>query len=161
MDLQQGLFAVKLCELEEEYGRLQSRIKVCQEKDLEQLHNAVIQSCDEFKEQNLLLEQRVQGCQMRSVSELDRAQLDFRHKVEQLLQTVLEPELAGKKTATLVSRTEAASLFAEYAIDFASQSIRYALCSAMRAMELQLRAEHRSAELEGCENEKHRLDANF
>ena len=37
MELQQGVLAVKICELAKEYGLLQSRIQICQEKNPEQL----------------------------------------------------------------------------------------------------------------------------
>ena len=30
-EVEQGIFSVKLCEMEQEYGRLQSRIQLCQE----------------------------------------------------------------------------------------------------------------------------------
>ena len=33
MQLKEGIFAVKLCELEKEYGLLQSTISICQERD--------------------------------------------------------------------------------------------------------------------------------
>ena len=125
------------------------RIKVCQEKNLKQLQNELVQVRDELKEEDILLGQRVQGCRMRSVSELAQANLDFRHQIEQLLQTDLEPEISGKKTATVADRAEASSLFAEFAIDFASQSMQYALYAAMQALELQLRADHLSSPT-GC-----------
>lgn len=144
MELQQGIFAVKLCELEEEYGRLQSRLRVCQGKNLNEIHDALQNLCDEYKEQDLLLEQRIQGCRMKSVAELAQAQLDYRCQIEHLLHGNLVEEMSGRNPTTLEDRAEASSLFAEYTIDFASQAIRYALVAAMRALELQMRAEEES-----------------
>ena len=141
MGLQQGIFAVKLCELEEEYGRLQSRLRICQEKDSSQIHGAWEQLRDECREQDLLLEQRVQGCRMRSVAELARIQLSCRRQIEHLLQTDLEEEMRGSNSTIAQDHAEASSLFAEYAIDFATQTVRYALSVAMQALELQKRAD--------------------
>ena len=141
MELQQGIFAVKLCELEEEYGRLQSRLQICQGKNLNQIHEAYGNLCDECREQDLLLEQRIQGCRMKSVAELAQAQLEYRRQIEHLLHGNLEEEMSGKNPTILEDCAEASSLFAEYAIDFASQAMRYALSAAMKALELQMRAE--------------------
>ena len=45
-------------------------------------------------------------------------------------------------------QAEAMSLYAEYAIDFATQAMRYALITALSAMILQRRSEHEAAEHE-------------
>lgn len=141
MELQQGIFAVKLCELEDAYGRLLSRLRICQEKNSSQIHEACKKLWDECREQDLLLEQCIRGCRMRSVAELAQAQLDYRRQIERLLHENLEEEMSGNNPTTLEDRAEATSLFAEYAIDFASQAMRYALSAAMQALELQMRAE--------------------
>ena len=60
MGLQQGLFAVNLCELEQEYGRLQSRIHLFQEKDEKQTLKELEKIRDEYRERELLKE-RIQS----------------------------------------------------------------------------------------------------
>ena len=49
MELGHGIFAVKLVELEQEYGHLQSRIRLFQRKDLEQLHRELERLQDEYQ----------------------------------------------------------------------------------------------------------------
>ena len=146
MEMRQGVFAVKLCELEEEYGRLQSRIQICQEKDSAQLRQTMAQILDEYKERDLLLKQRVKGCCMRSVANLAQVQLDYQKRTEDLLRTELRAEMSGKNHTIEEDRAEASTLFAEYAIDFATQAMRYALYASMRALVLQAKAE----EMEEC-----------
>ena len=49
MQWNQGIFAVKLYELEEEYGRLQSKLHVFQEKDEKQAEEALVREItDQF-----------------------------------------------------------------------------------------------------------------
>ena len=139
--LQQGVFAVKLCQLEEEYGRLQSRIRVCQEKDSAQVRQALEQLLDECREQDLLLEQRVKGSRMPAAAKLAQAQLDFWRQAENLARTDMEPEMRGRSATPAEDQAEASALFAEFAIDFATQTMRYALCACLRALELQAGAE--------------------
>ncbi len=136
MELQQGIFAVKLCELEGEYGRLQSRIWACQEKDSNQMRALLEEIRSECEEQDLLMEQRIKGSCMKSVSELAKANLDYRHRIEDLLHAVLEQEMRGKNATETEDRAEASTLFAEFAIDFATQSMRYALRASIQALEL-------------------------
>ncbi len=137
MELLQGVFAVKLCELEEEYGRLLSRIRICQEKDPVQIRRALDQLRDECREQGLLLEQRVKGGRMRSAAELSQAQLTFAQKVEQILWEELPGEMQGHNRNAAEDRAEVSALYAEYAIDFATQAVRHALCAALQALECQ------------------------
>lgn len=149
MELQEGIFSAKLCELEKEYGLLQSRLQVCQGKDASQLHGILEQLRDESRAQELLLQQRVKGCRMRSVAELARAQLGCKRQMDALLPAVLEKEMRGKTATAEEDQAEANSLFAEYAIDFATLAMRYALCSAMQALELQMRAEEKAINRQG------------
>ena len=55
MGLSQGIFAVKLYELEQEYGRMQSRLRLVQEKDVKQLQEELDRLQDEYQERKLLL----------------------------------------------------------------------------------------------------------
>ena len=57
MELQQGVLAVKICELAKEYGLLQSRIQICKEKNPEQLQQILEQINDECKTHRIILEQ--------------------------------------------------------------------------------------------------------
>lgn len=133
MQWNQGIFAVKLYELEEEYGRLQSKLHVFQEKDGKQAEEALDRLLDEYREQELLLKERVQASRSPAVASLAQAQFQYGQRVEQILKQELPQEMEDQ--------AEAMSLYAEYAIDFATQTMRHALIAALTAVILQRRAE--------------------
>lgn len=137
MDLQQGIFAVKLCQMEEAYGHLQSRIRVCQGKSTEELRKNLSQLLEEYDEEGILLKQQAEGSALASVRQLAQAGYQYQRQTEPLLRQGLAREIAGNGAEGEEAQAEASALFAEYAIDFATQSMRYALCAALWAMVLQ------------------------
>lgn len=144
MEVASGIFAVKLCELEREYGRLQSRIQLSQEKDPEQLHQALERLQDEYNEQQLLLEQTVKGCRLKEVGQLADVQREYGRQLER----ILKERVAAAAADGEERQAEAVTLYAEYAIDFATQAMRYSLMAALLAMEMQARLERKKGETE-------------
>ena len=67
-----------------------------------------------------------------------RALYDFKEKLEQFFHC----EASSKEE----DQAEAASLYAEYAMDFATQAMQYALIVALTAMDLQRNAEEKKEE---------------
>ena len=147
MELKQGIFAVKLCQLEQEYGRLLSRIRLLQVKEASQLQEELERLHDKYQERRLLAE-RVQASRSPAVAALAQAQLDFARRADRILQEELPNEMRGRNQSYAEDQAEAMSLYAEYAIDFATQAMRYALITALSAMILQRRSEHEAAEHE-------------
>ena len=144
MKTQNGIFAYKLCELEEEYGRLQSRIYLFQSKDEAQVQKELDQLRDEGREHQLLLDERIRASRSPAVAALAQAQLEFGRRAEQVLHEELPDEMRGRNQTSAEDQSEAMSLFAEYAIDFATQSMRYALIAALSAIALQRKAERKT-----------------
>lgn len=138
MELMQGGFAVKLCEMEEFYGRLQSRIQLCQAKEPAALRQALEETLDEAAAHRLLLKQRTREGRLPAAAALAQAQLDYERQADQI-RLRLERELCGQDAAE--RKAEAATLFAEYAMDFATQAAQYALSTALQALILQQPAE--------------------
>ena len=147
MDLQQGIFAVKLCQMEEAYGHLQSRIRICQGKTVEELKRILSQLLEEYNEEEVLLKQQAEGSALISVRQLAQAGRQYQQQTEPLLRRGLAQEIAGNGAGGEEAQAEASALFAEYAIDFATQSMRYALCAAIWAMELQAQEGQSSCEV--------------
>lgn len=142
MELADGIFAVKLCELEREYGKLQSRIRLSQEKDPEQLRRTLERLRDEYDEQQLLLEQAVRGCRLKAVGQLADVQREYGQQMER----ILNERVAAAAAHGEERQAEAVTLYAEYTIDFATQAMRYSLMAALFAMELQSRLERKKGE---------------
>lgn len=141
MEPRYGILAYKLCELEKEYGRLQSRIQLCQKKDPDKIHDELIQLRDECKALDLLLEQSARSSRLPSAAALARAQLEYEQQVDRLLHTTLPQDMHGHNATPAEDDIEAFTLYAEYAIDFATQTMRHALAAALQSLELQMRAE--------------------
>ena len=51
-----SVFAVKLYEMEEQYGKLRSRILACERGGRERIRTVLKEACDEYRENELLLE---------------------------------------------------------------------------------------------------------
>lgn len=141
-----GLFAIKLYELEQQYGRMQSRLRLCQQDDHPKIRQELQTAIDEYKENELLLQRNVEGSRSSAVAALAQAQLKYFRTVREILERELPESLHSEANTSSEDRAEAAALYTEYAIDFAAQSMRYALISALKAMDLQLSSEEKKEE---------------
>ena len=140
MELREGIFAVKLCELERQYGLLQTRLELCQGADHDRLRQILQDAMNDYRENALLLEKRAEGCRSPAVAELASAQRDYTRRMEEILRDKL-PRLMHGEEDPREEQSEAAALYAEYAIDFASQAMRSALVAALMAMDQQMNCE--------------------
>ncbi len=64
-----------------------------------------------------------------------------RHKTENLLKELLDFDLYSELGTGKEDKAEAIKLYAEYAIDFITQAIQYALVYALTAIDLQMSTE--------------------
>ena len=140
MELRDGIFAVKLCELERQYGLLQTRLELCQGADHDRLRQILQDAMNDYRENALLLEKRAEGCRSPAVAELASAQRDYTRRREESRRDKL-PRLMHGEEDPREEQAEAAALYAEYAIDFASQAMRSALVAALMAMDQQMNCE--------------------
>lgn len=140
------IFAVKLCELEREYGRLQSRIQLFQGKNLKQICRERERMEDEYHESGLLLEETARSCRSEAMAHLAELQQDYVEQTEKLLQSNVAAENSDPEPKDSRDLAEKVTLFAEFAIDLATQSMRYALITALTAMELQMKADANTTE---------------
>ena len=135
MKLKEGMFAVKLYELEQQYGRMQSRLQICQQDDHKKIRQELQKAADEYKENELLLKSNVESSRSLAVAALAEAQLKYSQRVKNILEEEM-PEYLYSETGTKEGKmAEAAGLYAEYAIDFAVQSMKYALMAALKAID--------------------------
>lgn len=80
------------------------------------------------------------------------AQLDYDQKVRHILHDELPGYLHEEGNDRIADQAEAASLYGEYAIDFAAQAMRHALLAALSAIDLQMSCEE--AAQKPAENER-------
>lgn len=145
MELRDGIFAVKLCELEHQYGLLRSRLELCQGADHERVRRLLGEVLEEVRENGLLLERSAGSARSPAAAELAAAQRDYVRRVESILREKL-PRLLRDGERPKEKQAEAAALFAEYAIDFAGQAVRGALAAALTAMDQQMSCEEERKE---------------
>lgn len=144
--LSEDLFAIKLYEMEQQYGRLQTKLRIYSQEDHQQIRQELEQAKREYREKNLLLQQSIENGRSKAVSALAAAQLECQRKAEKLLNSKLPESLHSEANTQLEDEAEAAALYAEYAMDFSTQAMQYAFLSALRALDLQLDAEEQKEE---------------
>lgn len=141
MELQHGMFTAKLQELEQEYGHLQSRIRLLQGTHTEQLQPEREQLEAECRQHASLLDEAVHSCRCPAMARLAQLQRDYGQQTETLLQTGVIQRDPDGVPIRYRDDAETMALYAEFAIDFATQSMRHALMAAFRAAELQIQAD--------------------
>jgi hypothetical protein len=126
MEVNQAIFSIKLQELSKEYSKLQRYILLYQNSDQEKIRQGIIRLKDESIKNDMQLQNRIDNSRSPTVSKLAAAQVDYNKKVKDIL-----------KQDSLDSK-ESTALYAEYAIDFATQAIYHALLVCLEAMNLQM-----------------------
>ncbi len=135
MNIGQEVFAIKLYEMEQQYGKLQSRIRVCGRENRQRIREELQKTSEEYEEDRILLQERVRNCRSQAVSRLAKAQLEYRNATDEIVKKQMAEDLHGENTTSGEDAQEASALYAEFAIDFATLSMQQALIAALTAME--------------------------
>lgn len=151
MNIDESVFAVKLYEMEEQYGKLQCRIRICEEGGREKIHSELEKAREEYKENTLLLEEKARTCRSGAVTRLVQAQLDDRHKMGDGMKKQLIKDIHSQDSSPREDEKEADMLYAEFAMDFATLAMQQALISALTALDSQKSPESESGAAEGYE----------
>ena len=135
MDIDKSVFAYKLYEMEEQYGKLQCRIRICEQGDRRRIHSELEKAEDEYKENTLLLEKKARACRSPAVTKLTQAQLDYRQKIGDVMKKQVIKDLHSDDSTPEQDEREADMLYAEFAMDFATLAMQQALISALAALD--------------------------
>lgn len=146
MAAKEMVFAAKLKEMEQEYGNLMARVRLLQELEPEQISQELERIQMEYRRREQQLEQSALSCRSKAVSALASTQLEYGSRMKALLQTELPACMHGKPPTELSDQAERTALYAEYAIDFATQSMYQALIAAMNAILLFRQVEQQNGE---------------
>ena len=133
--MRQGLFAVKLNELDRQYAHLRRRLEISQRENREEILREIRELERACEEGELMLEQSTRGCRTGAVAAMAKAQLEYEQKTREALERVLKEERDAESTA------ESVTLYAEFAVDFAAEAANRALLAALHATALQMDAE--------------------
>lgn len=135
MNIDDSVFAVKLYEMEEQYGKLQCRIRICEQGGRDKIHSELQKAREEYKENTLLLEEKARTCRSQAVSRLSQAQLDYRYKIGAIMKKQIIGDLHTRDSSPQEDEEEADMLYAEFAMDFATLAMQQALISALTALD--------------------------
>lgn len=136
MNIDESVFAYKLYEMEEQYGKLQCRIRTCERGGKDKIHSELERAREEYAENSMLLEEKARSCRSPAVARLTQVQLDYRRKVEELKKQVVS-DLHSDESSPDEDKSEAGMLYAEFAMDFATLAMQQALISALSALDSQ------------------------
>lgn len=139
MRLNEEIFTVKLAELEQQYARLLGHLRACTNGDKEAaIRREIIKVQEEYREAKLLLTERVEFSRSPAVAKLAKAQLSYAQETEKLIKDQMAKDLHSEMNRAGEDETEASLLYAEYAIDFATQTMRHALLASLAALYKQI-----------------------
>lgn len=134
MDMAHEILAVKLCELDDQFTRLSSRIHLSETADRGRLRQEIGALTRECTETDLALREKLRL----SRSEMTAVLADTYGEIGQILR---KTESALQEQASACGSPDAAAeekiLLAEYALDFALQGANRALLLAMEAIDAQ------------------------
>lgn len=137
MKTNQDVFTAKLHELEQQYERLRKRLEICNGEDHRQIHRELESAKKEYDGLRLRLKKIVKNSRSPAVSRLAGVQLEYSIKTEKLLKEQITADLHSDTSTPSEDREEASALYAEYAIDFASMAVKYALLASLSALDMQ------------------------
>ena len=135
MDIDESVFAVKLYEMEEQYGKLQCRLRICEQGGRERIHSELEKAEGEYRENTMLLEEKAKSCRSPAVTKLTQAQLDYRQKIGDVMKKQVIKDLHSDDSTPEQDEREADMLYAEFAMDFATLAMQQALISALAALD--------------------------
>lgn len=135
--MKQSSFFVKICELEEDYEMVQHCLHICDSWDRTDLERALQEIKQVYDQERLRLEENVQDARSPAVLKLAQAQSTYNLTIQHLMEESLPKDLHSDFSTPQEDQTEAMMLYAEYAIDFARQSLRHALIASLSAMDMQ------------------------
>lgn len=137
MKTNQDIFTAKLHELEQQYECLRKRLEICNAQSHRQIHRELESARQEYNSLELRLKQIVKNSRSPAVSSLAKVQLEYSQKTERLLKDQITADLHSDANTPGEDREEASALYAEYAIDFASMAVKYALLASLSALDMQ------------------------
>ncbi len=135
-----GISAGKISELEQQFGCMLVRIRVCQKMDPRQIRDELETMLQESAEHERLLEKQTAASRLPAMEALSAVQLEYCRKADAILRQQLIQELRASNQNDMEGEAEAAALYAEYAIDLAAQAARYAMTAVFTAVEARLKA---------------------
>ncbi len=136
----QSFLTVKLHELEQQQGKLQTGIRISQRGNPEEIKKEIRRLRTECEEEDILLKQSIKNVHSKAVSALSEAQLSYDKKEMEIVDKILSEFISGNDSF-LEEKAEAAMVYAEFSIDFAIRASKNALRAALSAIAQEIECE--------------------
>lgn len=148
--MEQNSFFAKLCELDQDDQLMHDCLTVCQSLNPQALHEEIAKIRRTYDDINFRLEDYVRHSRSPAISALANAQKTYYQTVKQLTEQELPVYLHSELSFPGDEQSEAGMLYAEYAIDFARQSIYHALLCVLSAIDMEHSIGEQPKHQEGC-----------
>ena len=135
--MNQSPFYAKIFELQQDDQLLQNCLELCHRTDPRALHQQMDAIRQEAEETTRRLQDDIRSSRSPAISRLAQAQRSYYLTVQSLIECTLPSDLHSEVSSPGEDQAEAITLCAEYALDFARQSIRHALYIALAAVDAQ------------------------
>ena len=133
-----GFLENKLQELKEQYRQLYKEFQYVPHLDHAALCRMLTQLQQECSQQELFLRNCTTHSRSPAIAALSQAQLSYCQRARQILEQEMPAYLHSEKSSPQQDQAESTALYAEYAVDFAALSARYALLAALTAIDVQM-----------------------
>lgn len=133
-----GFLENKLQELRQQYRQLDEEFQSFRQMDHPALCRALQQLRQECARQDHLLRRCAETSRSPAIGALSRAQLSYSLRAREILEQEMPAYLHSENSTPREDQAESAALYAEYAVDFATQAARHALLAALTAMDVQM-----------------------
>lgn len=133
-----GFLENKLQELKEQYQQLSREFQCVPQLDHDALCRLLKQLRQECSQQELLLQNCTTHSRSPAIAALSQTQLSYCRRARQILEQEMPAYLHSEGSSLQQVQAESAALYAEYAVDFAALSARYALLAALSAIDVQM-----------------------
>lgn len=143
---QEGIFAIKLSELERQYKQTMNCLQLCQTEDHKTIRQELEEVFEAYRDAEHRLLKDVNTSRSPAVSALSQAQLTYDRRIRKILQEELPGYLHEDGSSFSADQVEAISLYGEYAIDFAVQAMRCAHLAVLSALDAQISLDEQEQE---------------
>lgn len=133
-----GFLENKLRELRQQYRQLDEEFRSCRQLDHPALCRALQQLRQECARQDHQLRRCAETSRSPAIEALSQAQLSYSLRAREILEQEMPAYLHSESSTLREDQAESAALYAEYAVDFATQAARHALLAALTAMDAQM-----------------------
>lgn len=138
MGYKSKVLGAKLEEMEKNYESLRHAIEALEQEDRREIKESMQKMAYELHRGESLLINAAKKAKSDMMEEMAEIQLEYCSKIDRFLEHQIEILNKDSTGCAQERHAEEMSLYAEYAIDLATQTVKYAVFAALKAIDLQM-----------------------